>query len=212
MAKRISKLTNSLKQVGEIQVTEWDFMALLNKDIRDLEFANSLRQLGRVRVMDLDFKTSMPSVNRIANQEIDIVSWIKRTAQYKVMEWDFNPASDSVRKTPAQKSVEPSGKFSSPDEMQAVALRLKNFLQYVAVNLIDEPKHAEIKVTAIGSNGLHFKMVLVKRDVAMLIGMEGHTAEAIRSILKNIAELDGVQVFLQIHSHEQEAAHLLGRI
>jgi predicted RNA-binding protein YlqC (UPF0109 family) len=88
--------------------------------------------------------------------------------------------------------------------MQAVTDRLKNFLQYVAVNLIDEPAQAQLKVAELAPKRLRFKLVLAKPDVAMLIGRNGFTASAIRSILKAAAEREGVQVSLQIHSHEEE--------
>jgi predicted RNA-binding protein YlqC (UPF0109 family) len=94
--------------------------------------------------------------------------------------------------------------------MQAVTDRLKNFLQYVAVNLIDEPSQAQLKVAELGPKRLRFKLVLAKPDVAMLIGRNGFTASAIRSVLKAAADREGVQVSLQIHSHEEEA-ELLAR-
>jgi predicted RNA-binding protein YlqC (UPF0109 family) len=78
----------------------------------------------------------------------------------------------------------------------------------VAVNLISEPQSAQIKVTPLGPTGLRLKLVLVKKDVAMLVGKEGHTAAAIRNILKATAELHGVQALLQIHSVEDEQAFL----
>ena len=97
-----------------------------------------------------------------------------------------------------------------PTTMQAVTDRLKNFLQYVAINLIDEPAQAQLKVAELGPKRLRFKLVLAKPDVAMLIGRNGFTASAIRSVLKAAAEREGVQVTLQIHSHEEEA-ELLAR-
>ena len=42
----------------------------------------------------------------------------------------------------------------------------------------------------------------------MLIGRSGFTASAIRSLLKAAAEREGVQVSLQVHSHEEEAEAL----
>jgi predicted RNA-binding protein YlqC (UPF0109 family) len=89
--------------------------------------------------------------------------------------------------------------------MQDVTHRLRNFLQYVAVKLIDEPDKAQLKVAELGPKRLRFKLVLAQGDVAMLIGRNGFTASAIRSLLKAGAERDGVQVTLQIHSHEEEA-------
>ncbi len=92
--------------------------------------------------------------------------------------------------------------------MQAMTDRLKNFLQYVAVNLIEEPSQAQLKVAELGPKKLRFKLILAKQDVAMLIGRNGFTASAIRSVLKAAAERDGVQVSLQIHSHEEETEML----
>jgi uncharacterized protein len=89
--------------------------------------------------------------------------------------------------------------------MHAVTDRLKNFLQYVAVNLIDEPAKAQLKVTELAPKRLRFKLILAKADVAMLIGRNGFTASAIRGLLKAAADRDGVQVSLQIHSLEEEA-------
>ena len=88
--------------------------------------------------------------------------------------------------------------------MQATTDRLKNFLQYVAVKLIDEPGRAQLKVAELAPKRLRFKLVLAQPDVAMLIGRNGFTASAIRSVLKAAAEKEGVQVTLQIHSHEEE--------
>jgi predicted RNA-binding protein YlqC (UPF0109 family) len=89
--------------------------------------------------------------------------------------------------------------------MEPVTEKLRNFLQYVAVKLIDEPSQAQLKVAELAPKKLRFKLVLAKADVAMLIGRNGFTASAIRNVLKAAAEKEGVQVTLQIHSHEEEA-------
>jgi predicted RNA-binding protein YlqC (UPF0109 family) len=95
-------------------------------------------------------------------------------------------------------------------DMEPVTERLRNFLQYVAVKLIDDPSQAQLKVAELGPKKLRFKLVLAKADVAMLIGRNGFTASAIRNVLKAAADKEGVQVSLQIHSHEEEA-ELLAR-
>jgi len=94
--------------------------------------------------------------------------------------------------------------------MEPVTERLRNFLQYVAVKLIDDPAQAQLKVAELAPKKLRFKLVLAQADVAMLIGRNGFTASAIRSVLKAAADREGVQVALQIHSHEEEA-ELLAR-
>mgnify|MGYP002737619070 CR=1 FL=1 len=201
MSNHISKLAQSLKQIGDIEVNDWDFKALLNKDIKDLEVSRSLRRLGSVQVMAWDFRTVLPAVNRIAHQEVDVIDIIRRTANYRVMEWDFRNPVHARESDPEHEQ----GKTLNPEEMQELILRLKDFLQYVVVNLIDEPRHAQIKVREIEPNVLRFKLILVNRDVSMLIGREGHTASAIRSVLQAVSRLHGVQSMLLIHSHETEA-------
>jgi predicted RNA-binding protein YlqC (UPF0109 family) len=89
-------------------------------------------------------------------------------------------------------------------DMEPTTERLRNFLQYVAVKLIDEPGQAQLKVAEIAPKKVRFKLVLAKADVAMLIGRNGFTASAIRNVLKIAAEREGVQVSLLIHSHEEE--------
>lgn len=94
--------------------------------------------------------------------------------------------------------------------MEPVTERLRNFLQYVAVKLIDDPGQAQLKVAELAPKKVRFKLVLAKADVAMLIGRNGFTASAIRNVLKAAADKEGVQILLQIHSHEEEA-ELLAR-
>lgn len=202
MPKRTSQITKSLKKLGDIQVAEWDFMGLLNTEIKELEIAHSLRRLGKIQVMEWDFRTVIPTVKKVANTEVDVIDLVKRTAHYKVMDWDFRTVSPiNVKPLPQEEAIQ-------QPEMQAITQKLKNFLQYVVVNLIDEPNHAQIKVSEMGASGLRFKVILVKKDLAMLIGREGFTASAIRNVLKATAEMHGVQALLQIHSHEDEAAQI----
>ena len=89
--------------------------------------------------------------------------------------------------------------------MQPSTERIRNFLQYIAIKLIDEPAQAQLKVAELAPGKLRFKLVLAPMDVAVLIGRNGFTASAIRNVLKVIAEKEGVQVNLMIHSHEEEA-------
>lgn len=208
MPKRPSKPAKSRKPRERAVVPDWDFRALLNTDIRELEITNSLRRLGNIHVMEWDFRTILPAVKKTANQEVDLLNLLKRTARYKVLDWEIRSALQVERKPPPEQPAVPVAPCLSPADMQAIIVRLKNFLQYVVVNLIDEPNHAQIKVSEVGPKVLRFKLVLVKRDVAMLIGREGFTASAIRSILKAAAEMNGVQALLQIQSHEEEMARV----
>jgi predicted RNA-binding protein YlqC (UPF0109 family) len=178
-----------------------DVMELMSRDIRDLEIARSLRKLGSCKVMEWDFRDVLPAVNKLAHQEVDIAGFLKRTAHYKVMEWDFRSMLHSENNATGD-----GGRVMDPEQMQALILRLKDFLQYAAANLIDAPEHAQIKVSELSPGVLNFKLVMMKRDVAMLIGTEGHTAAAIRNMMKAVAARHGVHLLLRIHSHEEETA------
>ncbi len=204
MAKSISRIKKSLKRIGNIQVNDWDFVALLNKDIKDVEIAKTLRKLGNTEVIKWDFRTVMPAVGRIANHEVNVVGLLKRTANYKVIEWDFRkPYIPEQTESPAEVT---SPKLLDLSDKHALTDCLENFLRFVAVNLVSEPNHLNIVTREISPNVLCVKIVLIKRDAAMLIGTQGHTAAAIRRILKARARSYGVHVLLQILSHEAEIA------
>ena len=89
--------------------------------------------------------------------------------------------------------------------MQPSTERLRNFLQFIAVKLIDNPSQAQLKVAELEANKVRFKLILASSDVAVLIGRNGFTASAIRNVMKVAADKEGVQVNLMIHSHEEEA-------
>jgi predicted RNA-binding protein YlqC (UPF0109 family) len=190
----MSQIAQSIREIGEIQINDFDFMELLNRDVVEIEadIARSLRRLGNMKVMELDFHTSIPAVDRVANKDVDLVGFIRRTANYKVMEWDFRNALH----------------VSSPMNMATIrtlAANLEEFLRYLIENLVDEPGHSHIKVEQIAPRVLRFKIIMTRRDVAMLIGMQGHTAGAIRRILKGVAAAHGAHALLVIVTHEEEA-------
>ena len=89
--------------------------------------------------------------------------------------------------------------------MQAVTEQLRNFLQYVALQFIDHPTQAQLRVAELSPKKVRFRLILDPSDVALLIGRNGFTASAIRSVLRAAADREGVQVALQIHSHADEA-------
>lgn len=200
MSSRASKIATSLKQLGEIQVNDWDFMGLLNTDIENLEITQSLRKLGQIQVTDWDFKDVLPAVKKAANQEVDVVDILRRTANYKVMEWDF--------RHPSSEHGEPENGGTDLRELKEVSDRLTSFLEYVLVNLIGDPDTARIVVTPLQPTGLRFKVVLAKKDLSLLIGRDGQSAEAIRGIMKSVASEHGVAVILTMLSHEEEATLL----
>ena len=88
--------------------------------------------------------------------------------------------------------------------MQVITDQIRNYLQYIAVQFIEHPDRAQLKVAELGPNRLRFKIILERSDVALLIGRNGFSASAIRGVAKAAAERANVQTTLQIHSHEEE--------
>lgn len=202
MPKRISEITDSIRELGEIQITDWDLMGLLNKDLKDLEIGPSLRKLGNKKVMEWDFGTALPTVHKLAHQEVDVVGWVKRAARFKVMEWDFRSALQGAKDPFALPALE----IPDPGEMQELIVRLRSFLHFVAMNLIDEPDRAEIRIQEIGPGVVRFKLVVAEEDLKTMLGRDGSTASAVRNLLKAAALASGAHALLEIHSHEEDAA------
>lgn len=137
-------------------------------------------------------------------KDLEIIDSLKRLGNIQVMEWDFRSPKQAVEAAATKSSAKASKKRVKARDIQALAKRLKNFLQCVAANLIDEPTQAQIKVSEISPAVLQLKLVLVKRDLAMLVGRRGDTAQAIRGLLKAMGRESGVDVLLQILSHEED--------
>ena len=208
MPKRISEITDSIRELGEIQVTDWDLMGLLNKDLKDLEIGRSLRKLGNKKVMEWDFGTALPTVHKLAHQEVDLVGWVKRAASVRVMEWDFRSVLPSAAESQSVAAPAPVAANEAPDpqEMQEMIVRLRSFLHFVAMNLIDEPDRAEIRIQEIEPGVVRFKLVVAEKDLKTMLGREGSTASAVRNLLKAAALASGAHALLEIHSHEEDKA------
>lgn len=209
MPKRISEIADSLRQIGEIQVSDWDFKSLLNTDIKDLEISSSLRKLGNRKVLDWDFRTALPTVHRLAYQEVDLVGWVRRAAHYKVIDWDFRSDGVEEGQGDSDPANPPARAIPDPELLQALVDRLKGFLTYITVNLIDEPARAQIRIHEIGPGVVRFKLVVTQADLHALLGRDGSTASAIRRLLKGVALDEGVHALLEILSHDEDAARSL---
>jgi predicted RNA-binding protein YlqC (UPF0109 family) len=94
--------------------------------------------------------------------------------------------------------------------MREITEQLRGCLQYIALQFIEQPDQAQLRVAEIDSDHLNFRLIVAQPDVAQLIGRNGYTAGAIRSLLNAAAERKGVKVSLQINSHEEEQHRLAG--
>lgn len=140
-------------------------------------------------------------------KDLEIGDTLKRLGNIQVNDWEIRRPKrvvEAVETKPTTKA-KLSAKKTKSRHHEALAEQLKNFLLYVATNLIEEPSRAEIHANEISPNALRLRLVLVQRDLSMLVGRGGDTAEVIRSILKARGRQHGVDVLLQIVTHEENA-------
>jgi predicted RNA-binding protein YlqC (UPF0109 family) len=88
--------------------------------------------------------------------------------------------------------------------MRETTDQIKDFLQFITLQFIKHPDQAQLRVAEVDENHIRFRLIVAQSDVAILIGRNGFTASAIRNVIKAVADRQGIQVSLQIHSHEEE--------
>lgn len=91
--------------------------------------------------------------------------------------------------------------------MQELTESISKYLLAVVSPLIRHPEKAELRVAKSSEGDLvRFRLVLEQPDVARVIGRNGMTASAIRSMAKAAGEKRGIKVIVHILSHEEAAA------
>ena len=93
--------------------------------------------------------------------------------------------------------------------MDELAANIKNFLQYLVVHFIEDKDQATLKLAkSEEERQLSYRIILSERDVAKLIGKNGFTASAIRSVIKAAGEKHNINVLLRINSVSEEEDRL----
>lgn len=88
--------------------------------------------------------------------------------------------------------------------LQKLTEAISKYLPTVVSPLIRHPEKAELRVATSAEGDLvRFRLVLEQPDVARVIGRNGMTASAIRSIAKAAGEKYGIKVIVHILSHEE---------
>lgn len=168
----------------------------MHTDIKDLEVTRALRRLGNVRVTEWEFRDIIPKVKEIAATEVDVLDLFKRTANYRVNDWEiggYGHTAESTRTRPP-----------SATESQNCIHSLSSFLRFVVDQLIDHPEQSIIKVSTPSPSEIKFRLILSIRDESALIGHGGHTASAIRRLMQDAGTRRRFFVDLAIMSHEEE--------
>ena len=74
---------------------------------------------------------------------------------------------------------------------------MHEFLKFVVGQLVDWPETATIHEEGRGGD-VHYTLTLPPSEVGKVIGKQGHTIQAIRSLLATAANRDGKRAFLEI--------------
>ena len=78
---------------------------------------------------------------------------------------------------------------------------MKEFLEYVARSLVDNPDAVEVEVEE-GDDEVSLILTVDEADMGRVIGRDGRIANAIRSLLRVMGARDGRHVELEIVSDE----------
>lgn len=88
---------------------------------------------------------------------------------------------------------------------------LREFLMYVIANLIEHPKQASIAVGTTSSGAVSYKIHLAPDDVRRVVGKNGFTISAIRSLVNVAAAKHGVKVSLRVDGMRDEDLETVSR-
>ncbi len=90
--------------------------------------------------------------------------------------------------------------------MHPAVEQIRQYLQLIALQFVQHPEQAELRVAeSPQGDAVRFRLILEKTDVARIIGRNGMTASAIRSLAKAAGEKHGIKVGVQMLSDEEAA-------
>ena len=90
--------------------------------------------------------------------------------------------------------------------MHPAVEQIRQYLQLIALQFVQHPEQAELRVAeSPQGDAVRFRLILEKTDVARIIGRNGMTASAIRSLAKAAGAKHGIKVIVHMLSHEEAA-------
>lgn len=88
--------------------------------------------------------------------------------------------------------------------MQQLVETIGKYLLTVTSPLLKRPEKAQLRVAqAKDQNMVRFRLVVEPEDISVLIGRNGMTASAIRSLAKAAGEKRGIRVVVRIISSDE---------
>ena len=90
--------------------------------------------------------------------------------------------------------------------MHPAVEQIRQYLQLIALQFVQHPEQAELRVAeSPQGDAVRFRLILEKTDVARIIGRNGMTASAIRSLAKAAGEKHGIKDIVHMLSQEEAA-------
>jgi predicted RNA-binding protein YlqC (UPF0109 family) len=75
---------------------------------------------------------------------------------------------------------------------------MKEFIEFIAKHLVDTPDNVSVDVQEKDDKSLELTLQVGSDDVGKVIGKQGKTAQAMRTLLTAIAAKDGKRAILKI--------------
>lgn len=75
---------------------------------------------------------------------------------------------------------------------------MKEFIEFIAKHLVDTPENVRVDVQEKDDKSLELTLQVGSDDVGKVIGKQGKTAQAMRTLLTAIAAKDGKRAILKI--------------
>ena len=75
---------------------------------------------------------------------------------------------------------------------------MKDLLLYIARNLVDDPDAVTVTETVSGNQELTLELRVAPDDMGKVIGRQGRIAKEIRTIVRSLAQREGVKVSVDI--------------
>jgi predicted RNA-binding protein YlqC (UPF0109 family) len=75
---------------------------------------------------------------------------------------------------------------------------MKEFIEYIAKHLVDHPEGVIVEVKSSEDNKYVLSLKVKPDDVGKVIGKQGKTAQAMRTLLTAVAAKDGKRAMLEV--------------
>jgi len=75
---------------------------------------------------------------------------------------------------------------------------MKEFIEFIAKNLVDAPDSVNVEETSEENNKVVLKLHVAKNDLGKVIGKQGRTAKSIRTLLTAVAAKHNKSAYMEI--------------